>query len=79
MRVSRVELVEVLDVPGILDGDPVLSLQTHGARPGDVSDLERALSHGRELVQALPGENPPQDEVSDFEGPGEDITTVVAP
>ena len=74
MRVSRVELAEMLDVPGILDGDPVLSLQAHSARPGDINDLEQALPHGRELGQAFPGEDPPQDEVSNFEGLGADVT-----
>ena len=56
---SWLELPEVLDVPSILDGDPVLRLQVCGARPGDVGDPKRALPHGRELVQPLPGEHPP--------------------
>ena len=30
---SWVELLEVLDVPGVLDGYPVLRLQARGARP----------------------------------------------
>ena len=42
---SWVELPEVLDVPGVLDGYPVLCLQVRGARPGDLDDLERALAH----------------------------------
>ena len=42
---SWVELPEVLDVPGVLDGYPVLRLQARGARPGDVDDPERALPH----------------------------------
>ena len=56
---SGVELPEVLDVPGVLDGDPVLCLQARGARPGDTGNPKRALPHGRELVQPLPGEHPP--------------------
>ena len=64
---SGVELLEVLDVLGVLDGDPVLCLQARGARPGDTGNPKRALPHGRELVQPLPGEHPPQDEV---EAPG---------
>ena len=47
---SWIELPEVLDVPGVLDRYPVLCLQVHGARPGDVDDLERALPHGQELM-----------------------------
>ena len=42
---SWVELPEVLDVPGVLDGYLVLRLQAHGARPGDMDDPERALPH----------------------------------
>ena len=53
MRVSRVEPSEVLDVPSILDGHPVLRLQVYGARPGDAGNPERTLPHGRELVKAL--------------------------
>ena len=56
---SWVELPEVLDVPGILDGDPVLCLQARGARSGDTGNPKRALPHERELVQPLPGEQPP--------------------
>src|SRR3990170_136346 len=52
---SWVELPEVLDVPGVLDGDPVLRLQVRGARPGDMGDPKRALSHRRELVKPLSG------------------------
>ena len=43
---SWVEFPEVLDVPGVEDGYPVLGLQAHGARPGDMDDPERALPHG---------------------------------
>ena len=69
---SGVELPEVLDVLGVLDGDPVLRLQAHGARPGDLGNPKWALPHGQELVEALPREDPPQDVVSNFEGPGAD-------
>ena len=30
-------------------------------------------------MKALPGEDPPQDEVTNFEGPGADVAAVVAP
>ena len=46
---SWVELPEVLDVPGVLDGYPVLCLQARGARPGDMDDLERASHMGESL------------------------------
>src|SRR3954471_10365806 len=59
-----VEPPEVLDVPCVLDRLPLLSLQACGARPGNMNNLERALPHGRELVQPVPGENPPEHEVS---------------
>ena len=61
---SGVELLEVLDVPSVLDGDPVLCLQARGARSGNMNNLERALPHGLELVQPFPGEHPPQDEIT---------------
>ena len=61
---SGVELLEVLDVPGVLDGDPVLCLQARGTRPRDTGNPKRALPHGRELVQPLSGEHSPQDEVA---------------
>ena len=56
---SGVELMEVLDVLGVLDGDPVLCLQARGTRRGDTGNPKQALPHGRELVQPLPGEHPP--------------------
>ena len=42
---SWVELPEVLNVRGVLDGDPVLRLRAHG-RPGDAGNPKRALPHG---------------------------------
>ena len=48
---SWVELPEVLDVPGVLDGGPFLRVQARGARPGVMGDPKRALPLGRELVQ----------------------------
>src|SRR3954464_4754156 len=74
----RVEPPEVLDVPRVLDRLPLLSLQAHGARPGNMNNLERALLHGRELVQPLPGEDPPEYEVSYLEGPGADVAAVIS-
>ena len=51
----------------------------YGARPGDMDDPERALPHGRKLVQPFPGEDPPQDEVTHLERPEADTTTMVPP
>ena len=76
---SWLELPEVLDVPGVLDGDLVLCLQARGTRPGDVGDSKRALPHGRELVQPFPGEHPPQDKITHLERPGADAAAVVPP
>ena len=76
---SGVKPLEVLDVPRILDRHPLLSLQARGAGPGNMNNLERALPHGRELVQSLPGENPPEHEVPYLESPGADVAAVVSP
>src|SRR4051812_42391081 len=73
-----VEPPEVLDVPRILDRLPLLSFQAHGARPGNMNNLERALPHGRELVQPFPGEDPPEYEVSYLKGPGADVAAVIS-
>src|SRR3954471_5317292 len=73
-----VEPPEVLDVPRILDRLPLLSLQAHEARPGNMNNFERALPHGRELVQPFPGEDPPKYEVSYLEGPGADVAAVIS-
>ena len=67
---SGVKPPEVLDVPRILDWHPLPSLQARGAGPGNMNNLERALPHGRELVQSLPGENPPEHEVPYLESSG---------
>src|SRR3954464_6942296 len=73
-----VEPPEVLDVPRVLDWLPLLSLQAHRAWPRNMNNLERALPHGRELVQPLPGEDPPEYEVSYLEGPGADVAAVIS-
>ena len=73
-----VELLEVLDVPSVLDGDPVLCLQAHGARPRDTGNPKRTLPHGRELMQPLPREDPPEHEVANLECPGADVAVVVS-
>ena len=69
----------MLDVPGILDGDPVPRLQAYDTGHGDAGNPEQAIPHGRELVKALPGNDPPQDEVSHLEGPRADTAAVVMP
>jgi len=74
-----VEPPEVLDVPCVLDWHPLLSLQARGAGPGNMNNFERALPHGRELVQPLPGENPPEHEVSYLESSGADVAAVISP
>src|SRR3954471_14589519 len=73
-----VEPPEVLDVPRVWDRHPLLSLQACGARPGNMNNLERALPHGRELVQSLPGEDPPKHEVSYLESSGADVAAVIS-
>ena len=44
-----------------------------------MNNLERALLHGRELVQPFPGEHPPEHEVTYLEGPGADAVEMVPP
>ena len=70
---------EVLDVPRVLDRHLLLSLQARGAGPGNMNNLERALPHGRELMQPLPGENPSEHEVSYLKSPGADVAAMVSP
>ena len=74
-----VEPLEVLDVPCILDRHSLLSLQVRGAGPGNMNNLERALPHGRELVQSLPGEDPLEHEVPYLESFGADVAAVISP
>ena len=74
-----VEPPEVLDVPCILDRHSLLSLQARGAGPGNMNNLERALPHGRELMQSHPEENPPEHEVSYLKSPGADVAAVISP
>ena len=67
------------DVPWIFDRDAVLCFQAHRARPGDVSDPVGAFPHGRELVEAFPGEDSPEDEVACLESARAYVAAVVAP
>ena len=57
---------------------PLLSLQARGAGPGNMNNFERALPHGRELVQPLPGENPSEHEIPYLKVPGADVAAVVS-
>ena len=66
-----------MDVPGVLDGNPILRLQARGARHGETSDPEWALPHGQELAQPFPREYPPQDKVTHLERHGADTVIVV--
>ena len=56
------------DIPQVLDGYAVFRLEAYCAGPGDVCPPVRAFSHRRELVEAFPGEDSPEDEVSCLEG-----------
>src|SRR4051812_19833675 len=42
-----------------------------------MNNLERALPHGRELVQSLPGEDPPEHEVSYLESSRADVAAMI--
>ena len=56
------------DVPRVLDGDAVFGLEAYCARPGDVGDPVGTFPHRRELVEAFPGEDSPEDEVARLKG-----------
>ena len=43
-----------------------------------MNNLERALPHGRELVQPLPGENPSEHEIPYLKSSGADVAAVVS-
>ena len=75
---SGVESSEMLNVPCVLDGYPLLGLQARGAGPGNMNNLERALPHGRELVQPFPGEDPSEHEVPYLKSSGVDVAAVVS-
>ena len=49
-----------------------------GARPRDTGNPKRALPHGRELVQPLPGENPSEHEIPYLKSPRADVAAVVS-
>ena len=56
------------DVPRVLDRYAVLCLEAYRAGPGDVCHFVWAFPHRRELVEAFPGEDSPEDQVSRLEG-----------
>src|SRR6185369_14473213 len=68
----------MLNVPRVLDGDAVFCLEPHRARPGDVRDLVGPFPHRRELVEAFPGEDSPEDKVACLEGAWPYVAAVVA-
>ena len=75
---SRVELAEMLDVPCVLYRNTLLRLQPCCARPGNVDNPVRAFPHGRELVESVPVEDPSEDKIASFKGPGAYVAAVVA-
>ena len=67
------------DIPRVLDGYAVLCLKAYCAGPGDVCHPVRAFPHRRELVEAFPGEDSPEDKVSCLETAWANVAAVVAP
>ena len=78
MAPSRVELAEMLQIPGIEHPLPVLGLQADRAGYEDLCHLKRALPLRRELVHALQILDLAQHKISYLELPGTDVPAVIA-
>ena len=78
VKLAEVVLPEMLDVPRVLHGLPVLSLQADRAGPGDAHHPKRASPPCGELI--CPGQIllPPQNKVSCLKLPGTDSPAMVA-
>ena len=68
----------MLDVPWVLDWDDVCRLETHLARPGYACDPVGPFPFRRKLVEAVPGEYPPEDEFSCLKSAWAYVVVVVA-
>ena len=68
----------MLDVPRVLYGDAVCRLEPNRARHGYSCDPLGPFPHVRKLVEAVPGEYPPEDEVSRLASFWADVAAVVA-
>ena len=66
------------DVPWVIDWYVVLCLEAYRAGSGDVCHPVGAFPHGRELVDAFPGEDSPEDKVTYLEGARAYVAAVVA-
>ena len=66
-------------IPRVLDGYVVFCLEAYCAGPGDVCHPVWAFPHRRELVEAFPGEDSPEDKVSCLESARANVPAVVAP
>ena len=67
------------DVPWVLDRYAILCLETYCAGPGNLCHPVWAFPHGRELVEAFPGEDSPEDKVPCLESVWANVAAVVAP
>ena len=67
------------DYPQVLDRYAVLYFEAYRAGPGDVCHPVWALPHGRELVEAFPGEDSPEDKIPCLESARANVAAVVAP
>ena len=67
------------DIPWVLDGYAVLCLEAYCAGPGDVCHPLWAFPHRRELMEAFPREDSPEDKVSCLESAWVNVAAVVAP
>ena len=66
------------DILRVLDGYAVLCLEAYCAGPGDVCHPVRAFPHRRELVEAFPGEDSPEDKVTYLESAWVNVAAVIA-
>ena len=55
-----------------------MSLEASRARPGDVGDPVGTFPHRGQLVEAFPGEDSPEDEISCLQGARVHVAAVVA-
>ena len=67
------------DVPRVLDRYAILCFEAYCTGPGDVCHPVGAFPHGRELVEAFPREDSPENKVPYLESAWANVAAVVAP
>ena len=77
-RALRVELVEMLNVPGVAHRKAIFGLKADSARPSDSFHPVRAFPLRRQLVGILGGLNAPKNKVAFLETSGINFAAMVA-